>query len=79
MVNSRLELMNRRLWRVWIRSLQNCGKVGKGTRESADSRGVILMKVIEYLSYKVQYADFNAADIKDDFTDRIDPYIALEL
>lgn len=79
MVNSRLELMNRRLWRVWIRSLQNCREVGKGTRESADIRGVILMKVIEYLSYKVQYADFNAADIKDDFTDRIDPYIALEL
>lgn len=43
------------------------------------NRGVIVLKVIEYLSYKVQYADFNAADIKDDFTDRIDPYIALEL
>lgn len=40
---------------------------------------MILLKVIEYLSYKAQYADFNAADIKEDFTDRIDPYIALEL
>ena len=51
----------------------------KECKKIADIRGVILMKVIEYLSYKVQYADFNAADIKDDFTDRIDPYIALEL
>jgi hypothetical protein len=48
-------------------------------RGCANDRGVIVAKVIEYLSYKVQYADFNAADIKDDFTDRIDPYIALEL
>ncbi|WRT66291.1 uncharacterized protein IL334_003244 [Kwoniella shivajii] len=42
-------------------------------------RGVILLKVIEYLAYKVQYAEFNAEDIKEDFSDRIDPYIALEL
>ncbi|KAL7421698.1 elongin C [Cryptotrichosporon argae] len=42
-------------------------------------RGVILLKVIEYLSYKVQYADFSASDITEDFADRIDPYIALEL
>jgi transcription elongation factor B subunit 1 len=42
-------------------------------------RGVILLKVLEYLAYKVQYADFNAADIHEDFSDRIDPYIALEL
>lgn len=42
-------------------------------------RGVILLKVLEYLAYKVQYADFNAADITEDFSTRIDPYIALEL
>ncbi|WWD17360.1 hypothetical protein CI109_101801 [Kwoniella shandongensis] len=42
-------------------------------------RGVILLKVIEYLAYKVQYAEFNAEDIREDFSDRIDPYIALEL
>ena len=59
------------------------------TRESASDprdrlltrahRGVILLKVLEYLAYKVQYADFNAADITEDFSTRIDPYIALEL
>jgi hypothetical protein len=43
------------------------------------SRGVVLLKVIEYLAYKTQYADFNTEDITEDFTDRIDPYIALEL
>ncbi|GFZ44016.1 hypothetical protein JCM24511_01737 [Saitozyma sp. JCM 24511] len=42
-------------------------------------RGVVLLKVIEYLAYKVQYADFNTEDITEDFSDRIDPYIALEL
>ncbi|WVQ99359.1 hypothetical protein IAU59_006492 [Kwoniella sp. CBS 9459] len=42
-------------------------------------RGVILLKVIEYLAYKHQYKEFNAEDIKEDFSDRIDPYIALEL
>ncbi|CAD6583268.1 MAG: hypothetical protein TREMPRED_003515 [Tremellales sp. Tagirdzhanova-0007] len=42
-------------------------------------RGVILLKVLEYLAYKVQYADFNTEDIIEDFSDRIDPYIALEL
>ncbi|KAK4689054.1 elongin-C, partial [Tremellales sp. Uapishka_1] len=42
-------------------------------------RGVILLKVLEYLQYKVQHADFNANDITEDFSDRIDPYIALEL
>lgn len=42
-------------------------------------RGVILLKVLEYLAYKVQYAEFNAADITEDFSTRIDPYIALEL
>jgi transcription elongation factor B subunit 1 len=40
---------------------------------------VVLLKVIEYLAYKVQYADFNTEDITEDFSDRIDPYIALEL
>lgn len=40
---------------------------------------MILLKVLEYLAYKVQYADFNAADITEDFSTRIDPYIALEL
>lgn len=49
-------------------------------RSQADvCRGVILLKVLEYLSYKVQYADFNASDITEDFSKRIDPYIALEL
>ncbi|ORY34074.1 BTB/POZ protein [Naematelia encephala] len=42
-------------------------------------RGVILLKVLEYLAYKVQYQDFNAEDITEDFSDRIDPYLALEL
>ena len=42
-------------------------------------RGVILLKVLEYLAYKVQYADFNTEDIIEDFSERIDPYIALEL
>ena len=41
--------------------------------------GVILLKVLEYLAYKVQYADFNTEDIIEDFSERIDPYIALEL
>jgi transcription elongation factor B subunit 1 len=50
----------------------------KRRRADAD-RGVILLKVIEYLAYKMQYADVNAADIREDFADRIDPYIALEL
>lgn len=45
----------------------------------ADSSGIILLKVIEYLAYKVQYADFAASDIRDDFQSKIDPYIALEL
>lgn len=43
------------------------------------SSGIIVQKVLEYLAYKVQYADFEASDIRDDFADRIDPYIALEL
>ena len=42
-------------------------------------RGVIVLKIIEYLAYKVQYQEFNAEDITEDFSDRIDPYIALEL
>lgn len=42
-------------------------------------RGVILLKVIEYLAYKVQYSEFNESDIHENFADRIDPYIALEL
>ena len=55
-------------------------QLGKYPMERAyGDRGVILLKVIEYLSYKAQYAEFNAVDIKEDFTDRIDPYIALEL
>lgn len=41
--------------------------------------GVILLKVIEYLAYKVEYADVSTEDIVEDFSDRIDPYIALEL
>jgi len=44
-----------------------------------DPSGVILLKVLEYLAYKVQYADFSTEDITEDFSDRIDPYIALEL
>ena len=43
------------------------------------SRGIILLKVVEYLVYKHQYAETNAEDILEDFSDRIDPYIALEL
>jgi transcription elongation factor B subunit 1 len=74
-----LKLMNRGLWGIKFRSLQTWGEVWEKIRGCANDRGVIVAKVIEYLSYKVQYADFNAADIKDDFTDRIDPYIALEL
>ncbi len=40
---------------------------------------MILLKVLEYLAYKVQYAEFNTEDIIDDFSEQIDPYIALEL
>jgi len=40
---------------------------------------VILLKVLEYLAYKVQHAGFNTDDIIEDFSERIDPYIALEL
>jgi len=42
-------------------------------------RGVVVMKVIEYLAYKVQYQDVEASSITEDFTQRINPYIALEL
>ncbi|ORX36770.1 putative transcriptional elongation regulator [Kockovaella imperatae] len=42
-------------------------------------RGVIVLKIVEYLAYKVQYQDVNAEDITEDFSERIDPYIALEL
>lgn len=35
--------------------------------------------MIEYLAHKVQYADFAASDIREDFGANIDPYIALEL
>lgn len=42
-------------------------------------RGVILAKVIEYLAYKVQWSECLAEEVNEDFTDRIDPYIALEL
>lgn len=45
----------------------------------ADTSGIIVLKIIEYLAYKVQYADFASSDIREDFKDRIDPYIALEL
>lgn len=42
-------------------------------------RGVILVKVIEYLAYKVQWSECLAEEVNEDFSDRIDPYIALEL
>ncbi|BEI85379.1 hypothetical protein CcaverHIS002_0507800 [Cutaneotrichosporon cavernicola] len=42
-------------------------------------RGIIILKVAEYLAYKVQYADYAASDIREDFLHRIEPYIALEL
>jgi transcription elongation factor B subunit 1 len=42
-------------------------------------RGIILLKVIEYLAFKVQYADVGRNDIREDFQTKIDPYIALEL
>lgn len=45
----------------------------------ADFSGIILLKIIEYLAFKVQYADWDASEIREDFQDRIDPYIALEL
>jgi transcription elongation factor B subunit 1 len=35
--------------------------------------------VIEYLQFKVQYAGWSSTDIREDFQNRIDPYIALEL
>jgi transcription elongation factor B subunit 1 len=40
---------------------------------------VIVLKVLEYLAYKVQYADVATDQITEDFSTRIDPYIALEL
>ncbi|KAI9639646.1 BTB/POZ protein [Dioszegia hungarica] len=42
-------------------------------------RGVIVLKVIEYLAYKLQYLDTSSDEIVEDFSDRVDPYIALEL
>jgi transcription elongation factor B subunit 1 len=55
--------------------------MGYSQESPSDSNlsGVVLLKVIEYLAYKVQYQDFNTEDITEDFSDRIDPYIALEL
>lgn len=41
--------------------------------------GIIIQKVVEYLQFKVQYADWPATDVREDFQERIDPYIALEL
>jgi transcription elongation factor B subunit 1 len=40
---------------------------------------VIVLKVIEYLAYKLQYLDTSSDEIVEDFSDRVDPYIALEL
>lgn len=42
-------------------------------------RGIIVLKLIEYLAFKAQYADTPQSEIRDDFFPRIDPYIALEL
>ncbi len=47
--------------------------------EPAHTSGIILLKVIEYLAFKVQYADVGRNDIREDFQTKIDPYIALEL
>lgn len=59
-----------------------CREVAVEGERNADSpclSGIILLKIIEYLQYKVQYAEFVSSDIREDFLDRIDPYIALEL
>lgn len=42
-------------------------------------RGIIVAKVLEYLSFKVQYKDATAKDYVPDFADRIEPEIALEV
>lgn len=38
-----------------------------------------MLKLVEYLAFKAQYADTPQSEIRDDFFPRIDPYIALEL
>lgn len=42
-------------------------------------RGIIVAKVLEYLSFKVQYKDATTKDYVPDFADRIEPEIALEV
>lgn len=48
-------------------------------RVKLNYRGIIVLKLIEYLAFKAQYADTPQNEIRDDFFPRIDPYIALEL
>lgn len=41
--------------------------------------GVVLAKVVEYLAYKHQYANTPSNQVMEDFSDRIEPELALEL
>jgi transcription elongation factor B subunit 1 len=41
--------------------------------------GVVLAKVVEYLAYKQQYANTPSNQVMEDFSDRIEPELALEL
>jgi hypothetical protein len=41
--------------------------------------GVVLAKVVEYLAYKHQYANTPSSQVMEDFSDRIEPELALEL
>ncbi|KAJ9104722.1 hypothetical protein QFC20_004494 [Naganishia adeliensis] len=42
-------------------------------------RGVVLAKIVEYLAYKQQYANTPSNQVMEDFSDRIEPELALEL
>jgi transcription elongation factor B subunit 1 len=42
-------------------------------------RGIVVSKVVEYLAYKAQYQDVPTRDVIEDYTERIEPELALEL
>lgn len=41
--------------------------------------GIIVAKIVEYLLYRFNYRNTATKDITEDFSDRIEPEIALEL
>jgi transcription elongation factor B subunit 1 len=44
-----------------------------------DYRGIIVSKMIEYLHFKYMYRNTPQKDISEDFSERIEPELALEL